>query len=187
MQSLKPFLSPLFIYGLLVGCSSLLIILMRLRGFTYTLDTNQIHAYTLLWLCCLYGLVYSQFSQFKDMKRALMAFAATIFVFYIHDSLWIYGTFINGVQLEGTVLFNAPLTYYIGQFSRNFLFIFASWLVVRKQIHYKRFVLFFSITIAYWIYNIYGQNVYIFPIYPLVDSLPIIAFITWKSNWRKRG
>lgn len=189
-MDLKDLLDPRFIYGALAGASLVLLFLMRLVSFNFTFQDNQVHAYTLLWILALFAFAYSidPSHRKEDAKRFLTSLAVTIFVFYIHDSLWTFGAIFNGVRLEGIATIWPDPIFYVDNFSRNSIIIALSWIPIRKSLHYRRLALLLGLDLAFWIFSVFAYDLYYFPLYALFDSLPALALINPLQNgFRGKG
>lgn len=101
-----------FIYGVLAGASIIFILLIRMVSWEFAFDTDQIHAYTLLWLCGSYALLFSKSQVISKhaIKRALYCILFLYMVWEIHDFYWCTATFFLPYLHRG-VLFSTLLDY----------------------------------------------------------------------------
>lgn len=177
------YFEPPFVYGMILATSAVMILLMKLNGWNYVLDPvlKQIHAYTLLWICVMFWFFYYRLSFPQNLYRFVISFLAFILVFYIHDSFWIIGTIKLGVRLEGTTV-PATASFLIESLSRNASFIMVSAYFTRKYFDLELFGIMFLAELTYWIWNIFLQDIYLFPIYPIIDSLPCFAIAKTRKD-----
>jgi hypothetical protein len=173
-----------FIYGLGVGIALLLVFLMSMLGINFALENNQVHAYTLLWIDSMFMLSYYYLKKqsIKNFERFYTALAIAVFVFEVHDNLWVISTIFCYKELMFTNLkevFIASTSFYVAKFSRNMILTTGSFLLFRKHLRLGyNSLIFFGIVFVYWISAIYFRVVYVTWIEMFViDSLVLFALL----------
>jgi len=178
--TLRLILDPRYVYGLVSGAAAFILLLMRLQGWSHTLDNGQVHLSTLLWICIIFIMAYAGFEDFHPPSRFVLALAFVLLIFYVHDTLWLASTIPRGMKIGGAYVPTSP-TFYVSVFSRNFVFLFASFLVLRKHIclGYKPLAI-IGVDVAYWAIVTYLEVGGVFP-FPLVtlfiDTLPAFGLL----------
>lgn len=169
-------ITPSFVYGVIIGASMILFLLMRLTDFDFAFDKGQIHAYTLFWLCGILVYLFYQSGKtgFITIKRVVLSGLSLIVIWELHDLFWCFSTLYitYAFTLNGAVL-NLPVLL-----ARASILSIAVILIIRKQINWGlKFALSLSTQLTYWILATRVPVITTFPICLVFDSLPALFMI----------
>lgn len=174
--TISELLAPRFILGLLCGSSLILIMLMRYFGLEFAFRDEQVHAHSFLWLLVILGYFYLQLDGLENMSRLRRALSYMLFVYEIHDLLWILSTFRLGVQFTTGTIYPS-MSNYIMSCSRDIAMLGISILGTGLKFHFtRRNLLPLLMQAGLWTYTILVKGSYLpFYVYAVVDFLPYVS------------
>lgn len=186
-----PFFSEPFVYGMNMGIALFLVFLISIQGFDCALENYQVHAYTLFWIDMMWLLAYYELGKrgISKARRFLVSISIAVFIFEVHDNLWVTTTLFNLDELMLTnvgPVFVASKEFYMAKFSRNFIITFASFLFAKKHFSYSwKTLALIGIDLAYWAAMSYLGWIYMFPTFVVtffMGSLPAIGMLCFKEK-----
>lgn len=175
---LEDLLTPNFVFGISAGTSFVLLLLLGFTGLDFTFKDHQLHAHTFLWLVILATYFYRRLesSGLSNLRRFRNAFLYMLFVFEIHDVLWIISTLFLGIRFAEIPAFYPHIDYYNMSFCRFVTMIGIPILLLWKKIHFsKRSLAFLGFQVLTWIFTYLTGYFFPFIVYNVVDTLPYLS------------
>lgn len=137
-------------------------------------DYGQVHANMIIWLALLFSYFYIRHSDEKPFKRFVVAFYFLLFMWEVHEILWLGTALWKGNKLitperAANFFFNFTLM------TRNFTLLGCSILIIRKYINVsKRFLILLVFQVFYWLNINYTLIFYDMLVIRIVDTLPYL-------------